>query len=97
MADTESGTGEARTGPAIRMYGAEWCGDCRRTKRQLDGLAIEFDYVDLEADPAAADEAQRISGRTNIPVVVYPDGTHQVEPSNADVESKLRELSLLGA
>lgn len=81
--------------PALRMYGAEWCGDCRRTKRQLTELDIAFDYVDLEADPAAAAEAQGISGRTNIPVVVYPDGSHHVEPSNAEVEAKLRELSLL--
>jgi mycoredoxin len=79
----------------ITMYGAEWCSDCRRTKAQLDGLDIDYRYVDIEQDAAMADEAQRISGRMNIPVVVYPDGSHQVEPANADVESKLRELSLL--
>jgi len=28
-------------------------------------------------------------------VVLYPDSSHHVEPSNADVESKLRELSLI--
>ena len=28
-------------------------------------------------------------------VVVYPDASHHVEPSNADVEAKLRELSLI--
>jgi mycoredoxin len=26
---------------------------------------------------------------------VYPDATHHVEPSNADVEAKLRTLSLI--
>ncbi|MCR2828606.1 NrdH-redoxin, partial [Microbacterium sp. zg.Y909] len=36
-----------------------------------------------------------ISGRTNIPVVVYPDATHHVEPADIDVEAKLRELSLI--
>lgn len=79
----------------ITMFGAQWCGDCRRTKAQLDGLGIDYTYVDLEADPAAADVAREISGRTNIPVVVYPDASHHVEPSNADVEAKLRELSLI--
>jgi mycoredoxin len=58
-------------------------------------LGIDYTYVDLVADPAAADIARDISGRTNIPVVVYPDSTHHVEPSNSDVESKLRELSLI--
>ena len=79
----------------ITMFGAQWCGDCRRTKAQLDQLGVSYTYVDLEAEPAAADVAREISGRTNIPVVVYPDATHHVEPSNADVETKLRELSLI--
>lgn len=79
----------------LTMFGAEWCRDCRRTKAQLDGLGVAYTYVDLEADPAAADVAREISGRSNIPVVVYPDATHHVEPSNAEVEAKLRELSLI--
>ncbi len=77
------------------MFGAEWCSDCRRTKKQLDGLGIEYTYVDLEAEPAAAEVAREISGRMNIPVVVYPDATHHVEPSNDDVEQKLRSLNLI--
>ena len=79
----------------ITMFGADWCRDCRRTKAQLDGLGIAYRYIDLEADPSAADVAREISGRTNIPVVVYPDATHHVEPSNDDVAAKLRELSLI--
>lgn len=80
---------------SLTMYGADWCHDCRRTKAQLDGLGIAYDYVDVEADAEAAEKARSISGRTNIPVVVYPDGTHHVEPTNPAVEAKLRELSLL--
>ena len=79
----------------LTMFGAAWCSDCRRTKSQLDGLGVTYTYVDLEAEPAAADVAREITGRTNIPVVVYPDSTHHVEPSNADVEAKLRELALI--
>ncbi|WP_261165438.1 glutaredoxin domain-containing protein [Microbacterium sp. Marseille-Q6965] len=83
------------TSQEIRMFGADWCRDCRRTKAQLDELGVAYQYIDLEADPAAADVAREISGRTNIPVVVYPDASHHVEPTNADVEAKLRELSLI--
>jgi mycoredoxin len=79
----------------ITMFGADWCRDCVRTKRQLDSLGIQYTYVDLVADPSAADVAREISGRTNNPVVVYPDASHHVEPSNDDVEAKLRELSLI--
>ena len=81
--------------PTLTMFGAQWCSDCRRTKKQLDDLGVAYRYVDLESDPSAADVARDISGRTNIPVVLYPDASHHVEPSNADVESKLRELNLI--
>ena len=79
----------------ITVFGADWCRDCLRTKRQLDGLQVPYRYVDLVAEPAAAEVAREISGRTRIPVVLYPDATHHVEPSNDDVESKLRELALI--
>ena len=79
----------------IRMYGADWCGDCRRTKHQLDGLGVAYEYIDVAADDAAAQEAQRIAGRQNIPVVVYPDGSHHVEPSNPELQAKLEELALV--
>ncbi|WP_229116374.1 glutaredoxin family protein [Parenemella sanctibonifatiensis] len=48
----------------IRMYGADWCGDCRRTKAQLDGLGVAYEYLDVEANPELAEEARGISGRT---------------------------------
>lgn len=55
---------------------------------------MAYEYVDLVADPRAADRAQQISGRTNIPVVVFPDGRHQVEPSDRDLQAKLAGLGL---
>ena len=79
----------------ITMFGADWCRDCIRTKKQLDDLGVAYTYVDLVADASGADVSRVISGRTNIPVVLYPDASFQVEPSNADVESKLRELDLV--
>lgn len=79
----------------IRMYGADWCGDCRRTKNQLDGLAVDYDYLEVDKDDALKDEAIAISGRQSIPVVTFPDGTYLVEPSNPDMEAKLRELGLI--
>ena len=73
----------------ITMYGAEWCSDCRRAKMVLDASGVAYDYVDLEAVPDGADRAFAISGRTNIPVIAFADGSHLVEPSNAELEAKL--------
>ncbi|MDJ0376471.1 glutaredoxin domain-containing protein [Cryobacterium sp. PH31-L1] len=82
--------------PRITMYGAEWCGDCRRSKSLLDRLEVDYDYVDLLLVEDGADRARAISGRTNIPVIVFPDDTHLVEPSDAEVRTKLTQLGRIG-
>ena len=33
----------------ITMYGAQWCGDCRRSKRFLDANRIAFTYIDSQS------------------------------------------------
>lgn len=81
------------TAPEITMYGADWCSDCRRAKTVLDASGVAYDYIDVDAIEDAAQAALAISGRTSIPVIVFPDGTHQVEPSNLDLEAKLRSLA----
>ncbi|MCI2956273.1 NrdH-redoxin [Agromyces atrinae] len=73
----------------ITMFGADWCGDCRRSKALLDARGVDYDYIDLIEVEDGADRAKAISGRTNIPVVVFPDGTHFTEPSNAELTAKL--------
>lgn len=73
----------------ITMYGAEWCGDCRRAKMILDREGVDYTYVDLVEQPEAVEIAREIAGRPNIPVVVFPDGSHMVEPSNKQLLEKL--------
>ncbi len=78
------------------MYGAQWCSDCRRSKSLLDRLEVDYDYVDLLLVEDGADRARAISGRTNIPVIVFPDDTHLVEPSDAEVRTRLTQLGYMG-
>ncbi|WP_448811308.1 glutaredoxin family protein [Agromyces bauzanensis] len=75
----------------ITMYGAAWCGDCRRSKALLDRNGIDYDYIDLEKVVDGAERAKAISGRTNIPVIVFPDGTHVTEPTDGELAAKLDE------
>lgn len=77
----------------VTMFGAAWCGDCRRSKSLLDRVGVDYEYIDLEVQPEQADRAHSISGRTNIPVVVFPDGTHVVEPTDAELQGKLDALN----
>mgnify|MGYP005672717945 FL=1 len=79
----------------VELYGAMWCGDCRRAKSLLDTLKVDYDDFDVEESKELADKAQAISGRTNIPVIKFVDGKHLVEPSDAVLyaELKLRGLA----
>jgi mycoredoxin len=78
------------------MYGAEWCGDCRRSKRFLDSNNVEYTYVDVEEDKSAAEIVVEINGGAqSIPVIVFSDGTHLTEPSDIDLKAKLEALKLL--
>ncbi len=80
----------------IEFYGADWCGDCRRSKRQLDELGVAYDYIDTEkVDGAVAKVLEYNRGAQSIPVIVFPDGTHLTEPSNPALRAKLQELALI--
>ena len=78
------------------MYGADWCGDCRRSKRFLDDNKVSYNYVDVEVDLSAADKVIEINGGAkSIPVIVFEDGTHLTEPSDNDLKAKLEALKVL--
>ena len=80
----------------ITMYGAEWCGDCRRSKRFLDSNSVTYTYIDVEADASASDKVIEINGgMRSIPVIVFPDGSHLTEPSDNALKEKLEALKIL--
>ena len=78
------------------MYGAEWCGDCRRSKRFLDSNNVAYNYIDVEADASASDKVIEINGgQRSIPVIIFEDGTHLTEPSDIALTEKLKSLSII--
>ena len=79
----------------IDFYGADWCGDCRRSKKLLDSNNIEYAYHDVEMDDAARVKSQEISGKMSIPVIQFEDGSFFVEPSDPELKAKLQDLGLL--
>ncbi len=80
----------------ITMYSADWCGDCRRSKRLLDSLNVEYNLIDVEADASASDKVIEIKGgQRSIPVIVFPDGSHLTEPSDNDLKAKLEALKII--
>jgi mycoredoxin len=74
----------------ILVYGADWCGDCLRAKRLLEARGVDYEWVDVEVQAGAAQEAVRLArGRKNIPVIVLSDGSVLVEPSDPELEEAL--------
>jgi mycoredoxin len=74
----------------ITMYGADWCGDCRRAKRYLDDNEVPYSYVDVAANPVEMENVIRYNqGRRSIPVVVFADGSHLTEPTDAELAAKI--------
>ena len=80
----------------ITMYGADWCGDCRRSKRLFEELNVEYTLIDTDSDLTAADKVIEINGGAkSIPVIVFSDGTHLTEPSDKDLTAKLKSLGII--
>jgi glutaredoxin-like protein len=80
----------------ITMYSADWCGDCRRSKRLMDELNVAYTIIDVENDTAAAAKVQEINGGAqSIPVIVFADGSHLTEPSDLALKAKLSALGII--
>lgn len=80
----------------ITMYGAEWCGDCRRSTALLKELGVEYTYINLEETPEATEKVVEINGGAqSIPVIVFDDGTHLTEPSDPALRAKLEEVGAI--
>ena len=81
----------------ITMYGADWCGDCRRVEKFFIDNIIDFLKVDLELDEnehfVESEVLRRNNGKKSIPVIVFDDDSHLTEPTNAQLAEKLGLLS----
>ncbi|MCI0519968.1 MAG: glutathione S-transferase N-terminal domain-containing protein [Chloroflexi bacterium] len=72
------------------VYGTEWCGDCRRTRRYLERRNIPFTWINIDQDKAAeAFVIKTNRGMRSVPTLVFPDGAILVEPSNLALAEKL--------
>ena len=80
---------------SLKVYGADWCSDCRRSEKLLASLGVEYSKFDVAESAEMAAEAEAIAGRKNIPVMQFDDGVVLVEPSDAVLwaELKLRGMA----
>lgn len=81
----------------VKVYGADWCGDTQRALRQLDGLGVAYDYVDVEQDAEASSWVkEQNEGKERKPTIRV--GAQVLStPSAQELESALRREGVLKA
>ncbi|MBY8999717.1 MAG: pyridine nucleotide-disulfide oxidoreductase, partial [Candidatus Heimdallarchaeota archaeon] len=72
------------------IYGIEWCGDCKRSKKFLLENNVPFEWIDVDDNEDAADIVRRLNGgKRPVPTIVFDGHTILVEPSNEQLAVKL--------
>ena len=64
----------------IKVYGADWCADCRIAKSFLKSKDVKFEYVDITDNKQAIAFVEQVNnGRRVIPTLVI-DGAIYTNP-----------------
>jgi glutaredoxin 3 len=56
---------------AVRLYTGDYCPFCRRVKKELERLGLNYEAVDADAD--GREEVIRLSGQRAIPILTIDD------------------------
>jgi len=75
----------------LTVYGASWCEDCKRAKKFLGEQRVHYDWVDVEQNATGLALVEMVNkGKRIIPTIVFhDDNSTLVEPTNAELASKL--------
>lgn len=74
----------------ITMFTTDWCGYCKRLKKQLDTVGIGYTEVNIEHVEGTAELVMSLNGgNQTVPTILFPDGSSATNPSLAQVQGKL--------
>ena len=81
----------------ITLYGAQWCGDTRRSERLLTRLGIDYTYVDVDEHEAGnAWATEQRGGQRLIPTIYLAPGQPLLfEPTDEDLHAALVQTGYL--
>ena len=80
----------------IDFYTTDWCGDCVRSKALLNRLDVNFNEINVDVNQEANEYIKSLQiNQRRIPTIVFDDGSFLVEPSDIDLENKLKELNYI--
>ena len=79
---------------AVKVYGADWCGDTRRALQQLDSLGVSYDYINVDEDAEASRWVkEQNDGKERKPTIDLNGQVLRV-PSPEELETAVREKGL---
>ena len=61
--------------PDVLLYTTSWCPFCRRAKTLLQAKGVEWNELDIDADPVHRQAMIEASGRKTVPQI-FINGTH---------------------
>jgi len=82
-------------GATLLVYGADWCSVTNGTRAHLEEIGVPYQYVNIEADPAAAAWVRDQNNGNEIKPTLRLDDLVMTAPSNDDLDQALRQHGLL--
>lgn len=80
----------------IIVYGTPTCADCFRSRMWLNDHKIEYEDVNVAESEELDNYITNLNnGIRKTPIIVFPDGSFLVEPTNNDLEKHLKKLRLI--
>lgn len=74
----------------IKLYGTNWCSDCKRSKKFLGEQRVAYEYINIEEDLEGQEYVRSVqNGGMTIPTILFEDGSLLIEPTNAELARKL--------
>lgn len=78
----------------VTVYSTTWCGFCHQAKKYFDSIGIKYNDINVEQDPAAAEEMVKKSNQMGVPVIEIGDAVI-VGFNKPQVDAALKEAKLL--
>ena len=69
----------------IAIFGTAWCSDCITAKSILDTYNVEYVFVNIDEDEAAAAKVMELNGGRRVVPTIFIDGEVYTNPSQQEL------------
>ncbi len=78
----------------IKVYGADWCWMTTETRNHLDQMGVDYDYIDVDDDPAASQWVKDHNGGKEKKPTVDINGRVLTTPSDDELDEAIGAAGL---